>query len=68
MKKQCSKCKALKDTSEFYRSKQMKDNLTPWCKDCQKKSATDWKVNNRVRYNVYMKTFMHNKYHERKEG
>lgn len=34
MKKQCSKCKQVKDTSEFHKDKRCKDGLYSHCKDC----------------------------------
>lgn len=36
--KQCSKCKELKDESEFCKDRKAKSGLTSWCKDCQKLS------------------------------
>jgi hypothetical protein len=32
--KQCSKCKEVKSTSEFYKNKQQKSGLHPCCKKC----------------------------------
>jgi hypothetical protein len=37
--KQCSKCKEIKPTSEFYPDKRAKDGLMSWCKSCKKKDA-----------------------------
>ena len=34
--KQCTKCKQLKDESEFYKRKASKDGFTPQCKECHK--------------------------------
>lgn len=34
--KQCSKCKEIKPTSEFFRNRTCKDNLNYWCKSCRK--------------------------------
>ena len=37
MKKKCTKCGEVKDTSLFYKNKQSKDGLYPSCKKCKKK-------------------------------
>lgn len=34
--KRCPKCKTTKPVSEFYKSKQTKDGLRSWCKECFK--------------------------------
>lgn len=33
--KQCSRCKALKDTGEFHRTAARKDGLQAYCRDCK---------------------------------
>ena len=35
-KKRCSKCRELKEESDFYRDKRKKDELQSQCKDCRK--------------------------------
>ena len=35
--KRCSKCKAWKERGEFYKCKNKKDGLIPWCKKCRLK-------------------------------
>jgi hypothetical protein len=44
-KKQCIKCKIIKDTSEFYKDSSRHDNLEFYCKDCRKlyKYQFPWK-------------------------
>jgi len=42
-KKRCPKCGLLKDTSEFYHRSYNKDILRSWCKDCEKKSAIEYR-------------------------
>ena len=34
MEKECSKCKQLKDINNFYKSKNRKDGLHSYCKEC----------------------------------
>ena len=43
MKKQCSKCKRILDSSEFHKNKQFKDGLQYVCKECVHKDRTDLK-------------------------
>jgi len=40
--KTCSKCGQIKPETEFYKSKTLNDGLSPWCKECHKKSAREW--------------------------
>lgn len=35
--KTCSKCKSLKSSTEFHKSKHTKSGLTSWCKPCSSK-------------------------------
>lgn len=45
-KKRCSRCKKLKDKSEFYSNKSHKDKLHHWCKECHKERVKrDYKNN-----------------------
>jgi RNase P subunit RPR2 len=51
----CKKCLNPKDESEFTLDKSKKDNLTIYCKDCQK-----------IKREKYKGTFDHNKYYQEK--
>lgn len=45
--KKCPRCKELKPLSEFIKSKQTKDKLTCYCKDCEKERVKLWVENNK---------------------
>lgn len=62
--KHCTKCKELKDESEFYKNKSAKDNLSSYCKKCQIANSVKhqpanpeysrrWKVKNFVQTLLY---------------
>ena len=70
--KECSKCKKLKTTSEFYKDSKNKDGLWSYCKTCksaqrkeyyqnnkekEKKNATDWISKNREKHNQYYRAY-----------
>lgn len=72
MKKQCSKCKELKNYSEFYKHKGKPDGLRYLCKKCchkehkkwqennkekTRKSSKKYRVNNREKINLYYKSY-----------
>lgn len=48
--KRCSKCRELKDESEFYHHKSTKDGLTPQCKQCM----SEYRATKRAHYKEYM--------------
>lgn len=41
--KQCTKCKEIKELSEFHKNKATKDGLSCWCKICGNKSTSAYK-------------------------
>jgi len=45
--KRCSKCKQLKDESEFYKHTKKPDGLDCWCKVCHKKISQDYVIRNK---------------------
>lgn len=45
--KQCPKCGRNRRNSSFYKNAARKDGLTLWCKDCNVKYASEWRVRNR---------------------
>ena len=49
----CSKCKIVKDTKEFSKSKKEKDGLQYHCKKCQNK----YRKENREKYKKYYKEY-----------
>lgn len=57
MKKQCSKCKEIKDFSEFYKHKGKLDGLRYFCKKCYRKESKKYRVNNRKKINLYYKSY-----------
>jgi len=44
--KVCPRCKLSKEKTEFHKSKQSKDGLYSYCKDCNKKKRANWYVKN----------------------
>ena len=42
MLKECSKCHASKEASEFYKCKRYRDNLRPYCKACSALYSKDY--------------------------
>lgn len=47
MKKTCSKCGETKETNEFNRHQRSRDGHHPWCKDCDRASASAWYYSHR---------------------
>jgi len=50
--KKCSKCKAEKSETEFYRNKAQKDGLATVCKSCDKATSLQWAKNNPEKINA----------------
>lgn len=50
--KRCSKCKAVKLRSEFYRRLSTSDALRPYCKDCDKKNKKQRRDNNKEKVKI----------------
>jgi hypothetical protein len=55
VKKQCTKCGALKPLDEFYAAKGTKDGLRGDCKECHSLRAKDWYAKNREQSIAYVK-------------
>lgn len=53
MNKKCFKCGEVKNLSEFYKHKQMKDGRVNKCKVCNKKDVSDHRVENIDRIRKY---------------
>lgn len=51
--KQCTKCKELKELTEFNKSKHHKDGLKYQCKSCQADYAKDYIQKNKLRLNKH---------------
>lgn len=46
MKRKCTKCNLVKETSEFWAHKKSSDGINWWCKDCCKSARKNWYKNN----------------------
>ena len=46
----CTKCTKLKPVKEFYLSKQNKNGIRPWCKECSKEYSQQWRTKNPKKY------------------
>lgn len=53
MNKPCIKCNEIKELSEFYPHKQMKDGHLNMCKECSKKATTEHRIKNIDYYRAY---------------
>lgn len=55
--KYCKKCDKYypRNTDNFYKQKQTKDGLTPYCKECWKKKSKEYVENNKGWYQDYQK-------------
>ena len=53
MIKTCTKCKAKKDISLFYRNKCRSDGRQANCKECHGASTRNWRKNNPEKYLAY---------------
>jgi hypothetical protein len=43
MTKRCSRCRKLKRSTEFARSRRSRDGLQAWCSDCSADYAAGWR-------------------------
>jgi hypothetical protein len=46
-RKTCTRCKEIKNTSDFHRSSRRADGLNPWCKTCAISNARSWYQQNK---------------------
>ena len=53
MKKECFRCKGMKDTTEFYAHPQMRDGLSGKCKECTKSEVKANYASKREQYSKY---------------
>ena len=53
MNKTCTKCKAVKDISLFYKNKYKTDGRQPHCKVCHNNYCEEWRKNNPEKYSKY---------------
>ena len=53
MNKTCTKCKAVKDISMFYRRKSKTDGRQSHCKVCHNNYCEEWRKNNPEKYSKY---------------
>jgi len=56
MEKMCTKCKEVKDSSEFSKDKNSKDGIYTICKDCKK----GYYYNNKKEHSLFMKLYYQN--------
>ncbi len=64
--KQCPKCKKQKAEIRFSKDKSRKSGLMPWCKDCCKKYAVQYRLNNATKEKErHKKYYTENKEKER---
>lgn len=57
MTKRCSKCKEVKDRSEFYKDKSRKDGLRPYCKDCKREEMAVYRAANTDKAALYAQAY-----------
>ncbi len=55
--KTCSKCKELKDETEFSKEQRNKNGLRSWCKSCYRKQSKQYNVKNRETRATYFKEY-----------
>lgn len=58
--KKCNRCEAVKSSADFYKDAACSDGLSTLCKVCRNGSMTNWRNNNRDRYNKNMRDFRAN--------
>lgn len=44
--KKCSRCKLIKRREDFYPDRNLKDNMTAYCKECSKQRNKEWREKN----------------------
>ena len=60
--KQCTRCKTIRLTSEFYKDPKSKDGLSYYCKYCSKDAVLKWRKNNKEKYKEnYKRNYLENK-------
>jgi rubredoxin len=57
--KYCPRCQMFKKDSEYTKdnSRSGTRRIASWCKPCKDKSVTEWKANNRDKYNEYQRAY-----------
>lgn len=58
--KKCSKCKEVKEELNFCTNKRRADNLSIYCKSCERFRRKEWKDNNKEHIKNYNKIYMEN--------
>jgi hypothetical protein len=53
--KKCENCGSTKPKIEFWKRNGTKDNLRNYCKECEKKSAKAWRIENKDYFKKYNK-------------
>lgn len=56
MKRRCYSCNLEKDVKDFYKDKSKSGGYDYKCKDCKKKSSSEYRKNNREKYLHYFRT------------
>lgn len=60
--KTCTRCKTIRQTSEFYKDSKSKDGLSYYCKYCTKDAVLKWIKNNKEKYKEnYKRNYLENK-------
>lgn len=62
--KKCSRCKQLKNNSEFNNSK--RDTIQPYCRKCHNKYSREWRLNNSDNVKKYNKKYQKETEHNKK--
>lgn len=60
--RRCSKCKAVKSITEFYKQKGRKDGFKSWCKSCEKEWRKVYVEKNRGKINKQSNALYHARY------
>jgi len=56
-KKQCTQCHKIKSVDEFGKQSSAKNNLHPWCKECNNKQTREYYQNHRTKRRKYSKEY-----------
>lgn len=60
----CTRCHCEKKAIDFFADNQRSDGLSSTCKDCKNERTSEWRENNREKYNAKMRAY-NEKHYER---